>query len=156
MKLSGLPRTSPLVTKDSKVQEDWDQYLQSVVAAINATTQQFSTVSDSSLHATVPATAFPTAPNLSSGLYRVTYAMWVTQAATTSSSLTFTAAWTNNGQSFTQSGAALTTNSLTSQQNGQMTFQIDTGTQILYQLTYASVGGTVMKFQYRVNLEAVP
>ncbi len=155
-KIAGLPRTSKLVTKDAKIDEDWDQYLQRWLLALNSTTQQFAVATDTNAAATVATTDFPTTAELPGGLYQVTYALWLTQAATVSSSLTFTVTWTNNSQTLSQSGAALTSNTLTSQQNGVITFHIDPSTMVSYTLTYASNGGTPMHYSYDVRLSAVP
>jgi hypothetical protein len=156
MKLPGIPRTGKWVTKDDKIEAETDRWLQAVVSSVDAASQQFSSATDSSVGATVAATAFPASTTLAAGMYRVTYAMWVTRAATVSSSLTFTAAWTNNLQSFTQSGSALTGNTLTTQQNGSFVFSIDSSSDVTYQITYASVGATTMTYAYDVRLESLP
>lgn len=156
MKLPGLPRTSKLIGKDAKIDEDWDQYLQRWLQAINSTTQQFSSASDTSIATSVATTDFPSSDNLPGGLYQVTYAMWLTQAATVNSSLTFTVSWVNNTQTFSQSGAALTTNTVTSQQNGTLTFNIDPHTAVSYTVTYASAGATAMTYSFDARLSMLP
>jgi len=155
-KLPGVPRTGKMVTKEGRVDEDFDQWLQNLTRNINATTQQFSSASDTSRSTSVSTTDFPAPADLPSGLYKVTYAMWVTLADGVSSSLTFTASWTNNGQTFSQSGAAMTGNSLTTQQNGQFTFNIDNSTPITYALAYTSGGGgPKMMYSYDIRLSAL-
>lgn len=156
MKIAGIPITQWLLKPTGGLTGPVTRWMQSLVDAVNVAAQQVAGVAGSAQAASVSATAFPASTDLPTGLYRVTYAMWLTQAATVSSSLAFTATWTNNGQTFTQSGAALTANTITSQQNGMFTFNIDASTSVLYQLAYASVGATEMQYSYDVRLEQLP
>jgi len=93
---------------------------------------------------------------LSTGLYRVTYSVRVTRAATTSSSLTVTIGWTAGGIACSQAGAAVVGNTTASQQNGTFVVRADVATTITYALAYASVGGTSMQYRVDVVVEELP
>lgn len=92
---------------------------------------------------------------LEAGVYRVSYAMRVTTPATTSSSLTITIGWSDAGVALSQSGAALTGNLVTSQQNGSFLVRCDGGSIITYAEAYASVGGTSMIYKCDLTVELV-
>ena len=104
---------------------------------------------------TITTTAIPTTA-LATGLYRVSYSVRVTRAATTSSSLTLTIGWTAGGVACSQSGAAVTGNTTASQQNGSFVVNSDGGTTITYALAYVNVGGTSMLYRADVVVEELP
>lgn len=89
------------------------------------------------------------------GLYRVSYRQRVTTPGTVSSSLTATIGWREGGVTQSQSGAAMTGNTTTTQQNGTLFVRADSGTLITYGFAYASVGGTVMVYNADVAVELV-
>lgn len=87
------------------------------------------------------------------GLYRVSYYIQVTRAATTSSDFTFSLTWTNFAvaQSFT--GTTRNGNTTTTYEQGTITFRADENTPISYAVTYNSVGATSMQFYLGATLE---
>ena len=89
------------------------------------------------------------------GIYRVNYNFQITRRGTTSSSLTFTITWTQNGQSMTGSGVAATGNTLTTGQGGSFIIRSDNGTPINYATTYASAGATAMQYSLDVSVQAL-
>lgn len=90
---------------------------------------------------------------IAAGLYRVSYYIQVTRAATTSSDFAFSLAWTNFGvaQSFT--GATKNGNTTTTYEIGTLVFRADENTPISYAVTYNSVGATSMQFYLGATLE---
>lgn len=88
------------------------------------------------------------------GVYRLSMAARITQAATTSSSLIVTFGWTS-AVACTTSSAALTGN--TTATVGSMTFlvRVDAATAITYATTYASAGATAMQYRLDVLCEQV-
>ncbi len=82
--------------------------------------------------------------------------MWITTVGSVSSDLTFTASWTNNLQTFSQSGAVMNGNLLTTQQNGSFTFSIDASSTVTYGIVYNSNAANTMHYSYQVNLEQLP
>lgn len=157
MALAGLPRTNALVTAaKGAITDVWDRWMQALASAVDATTQLVgSPASERGAHASVTATALPTGA-LAAGLYRVSSLMQVTQVAAVSSSLTLTIGWTSQAQSFSSTGAALTANTLTTQQNGTVLMTIDAGTSITYAIAYVSSGTPAMQYLYNVRAERLP
>ena len=116
-------------------------------AAIASGTAQAASISATE----IGATSYP------SGTYRVNVSAQITQAATTSSSLTLQVDWTSNGAACSYSWPALTGNTLsTVLVQPALTILVDQSTQVTYRTTYASVGATPMQYQFRIVMEALP
>lgn len=124
--------------------------LQVLNQAPNRVGQQGLTAQDASLGATDL-----TSGGAGAGLYRVTYYARVTTAATVSSSLTVTIAFTDHGTAQSTSGAAITGNTTTTKQSGSFLLYSDAASPITVATTYASVGATAMVYQLYVTLEAM-
>ncbi len=155
MALAPVPFLNVLMEiKTRLIEKPWIEWLNSLRDAIAASNLTVGSVSLAAQDATVITTPFP-APTLSGGLYRVTYAARVTQAAGVSSSLTVRIDWTN-GMAQSVSGAAMTGNTTTTTQSGVVAFTIDAGTPVSYTLVYASVGAPVMQYSFDARLEALP
>lgn len=92
---------------------------------------------------------------IQSGLYRISYRQRVTTPATTNSSLTPTIGWREGGVTQSASGAAMTGNTTTTQQNGVFFVRCDSGTVITAAFLYASTGATAMVFNADVAVELV-
>lgn len=133
---------------------EWIRYLQSVVNIVNLSARKLASVSKTAQTASLSATALDTG-TLDPGVYRVSYSTRITTAASTSSSLTITMAWTDGSVSQSQSGAALTGNTTTTQQNDTWLLHIDKGTTITYATTYASSGGTAMQYSVYIVAEQI-
>ena len=87
---------------------------------------------------------------LSKGLYRVlTYAR-ITQAASTSSSLTVTLRWTDGTVACTSSGSAITGNTTATTGSLDVMIRSDADADITYETAYSSSGATAM--QYRLDI----
>lgn len=102
--------------------------------------------------ASIGATQFPVG-DVVAGVYRLSWYLRITQAATTSSSILVTFAWTDSGNGIASSGAALTTNTLNSTQSGSAVVRVDASTPLTYATTYASVGAAVMQYALTVSAE---
>lgn len=136
-----------------KIGADWVRWFGFLRDAVNGRMALGSaelTAQDAAITATAVAT-----PTLAAGLYRVAYAVRVTQAATTSSTVTVTVEWTDGGIAMSQSGAAVTGNTTATQQNGTLLVRIDAGTTIRYSTAYSSVGATSMQYALDVVAEKV-
>lgn len=92
---------------------------------------------------------------LSKGSYRVTYHARISRAATTSSSLTVTIAWTEGGVAQSVVGAAMTGNTTTTKQSDVFMIRSDAGTAVTYAAAYASVGATTMEFSLDLSFEQI-
>lgn len=152
--LAPIPRRSPLLTlKTLLVDVLWDRWFTSLLERVNLTPVRIGSAVVSDADAATTTTAVNIQP-LEAGMYQVSYSLSLTQAATVSSSLTPTIGWTFNGQSFSQSGAAMTGNTLTTQQNGVFTVNCDASSSITYAVSYASVGATSAQYTFGVWVTA--
>ena len=94
--------------------------------------------------------------NLSKGLYRVSTYARITQAASTSSSLTITLGWTDGTVACTSSGSAMTGNTTSTTQSLSAMIRSDSSTPLTYSAAYASSGGTAMTFRLDLAVEQIP
>jgi hypothetical protein len=92
---------------------------------------------------------------LSAGLYEFAWYARITQAATTSSSLTVTLDWTDGGVSPSFSGAAITGNTVTTFQSETKLIRIDSLSPVRYSTVYSSSGATPMQYALYVTLTEV-
>lgn len=154
MAVSGVPRTQPLFDSVKRlIHSRWDQWLQSLVLAINNAAQLVGKASIDG--ATADTVETPFAQSLSAGLYRVSYSLRVVTPASLSSALTASIAWTANGVAQSLSGAALTGNATTTEQNTVWTIAVDANTDVTYAVAYTSVG-TPLSYSFTASLEVLP
>lgn len=133
----------------------WIQYFQNQTDTFSqAPTKVTTPVSLEAQSAAIGNTAIPT-DSLASGLYRVSYSARVTQAATTSSSLTVTITWTAGGITQSQSGAAMTGNTTATFQSGTYLIDIDAASPVSYSTSYASNAAAEMEYTLSVVLEEI-
>lgn len=132
----------------------WYQWFLALLARIQRAAQLLATVALTAQSAAIGTTAVGLG-SITSGLYRVSWYTRITQAATTSSSLTVTIGWTESATSQSSSGAALIANTTVTGQSGSVLIQSDSAAPITYATAYASVGATPMKYRLSVTVEAV-
>lgn len=146
--LEPIPAGNPLVDRDGLMTPPYQRWFSlALIPRVQSAAFNVVSLGLTAQAASIGTTAFiPSA----SGLYRVTYYVRVTQAATTSSSLQVGVLSTDGGVAITQTSVALTTNTTASVQGGVVIAQCDPSTPLSYSTTYASVGGTPM--QYRLLL----
>lgn len=137
------------------ISSTWNQWLNLLAGQLNKAPFIQNGVSLTAQGASVGATDF-TGGALSGGLYRLTYYVQVTRAATTSSSIQPVLSWTYNGGTVSFSVAALTGNTVTTGDSQTKTVLIDAGSPVTYALNYASVGGTSMLYSFSVAIEQMP
>ena len=160
MALAEVPFRSMVLTDvRNLLTREWIRYLQSVVNVVNNAARQRALVSLTTQSAAISTTTIDTG-TLDPGVYRVSYSARISRAASTSSSLTVTLSWRDGDVAQSQSGAAMTGNSTTTQQNG--TFLVHNGTNassandvIKYATAYASSGGTTMQYSLFVLVEQI-
>jgi hypothetical protein len=93
----------------------------------------------------------------SAGVYRVSMSAQITQAATVSSSLTVSVAWTSNGAACSYSWPALTGNTTaTVGVAPPVVILVDQGTNVSYSTAYASAGPTPMQYALVLKMETLP
>ena len=92
---------------------------------------------------------------LSKGLYRVSTYVRITQAASTSSSLTVTLGWTDGTVACTSSGSAVTGNTTATTGSQSVMIRSDADGSVTYATAYSSSGATAMQYRLDVVLEQV-
>jgi len=136
------------------ISSSWVSYFNDLGVSAQAAPSRIGSVSYSDQIASRSATDISDG-GLSGGLYRLSYYARITQAASTSSSLTVLLDWTDGGATPSYSGAAMTGNTVTTVQSGSILIQVDPTSPVRYSATYVSVGATVMKYSLHVVLEKV-
>ena len=154
-RLPGLPRDPIAEARTGLVPRVWVSWLQALAQQVDASAFRLQTVSLTAQGAAIATTSVPIA-SLPAGLYRATYALRVTRAASSSSSLTLTLGWKDGGVSCTQAFAAATGNTTATVQSGTVLMRVDAEGPITYSVAYASVGGTSMQYQVVVVVDAIP
>src|SRR5512139_132421 len=133
-----------VVDKSGRLTMLWKQWFGRVPATLASIPNIFNTVSLSTQAASITATDFSgTTPK--AGVYRITYHARITRAATTSSTLTVTLAWTEGGVGQSAAGAAMIGNTTTTIQSDTLLIRSDAAA-VTYATTYGSVGATTMQY----------
>lgn len=149
------PTKDPIADAARKITAPWLEYLTSLTQTLDRSPSRAETVTRTGLTASIGTTPIPSAA-LSSGLYRISVYGRITRAATTSSSLTVTISWTEDGISLSESYSAVTGNTTTTVLTGPpKLLKIDANSPVSYSTTYASVGGTTMIYELSIVLERV-
>jgi len=138
--------------QEGHLTDAWTAWFTQLTQTTEGSPQRVASVTLTAQAASIGATDMSTGA-LSAGLYRISYYARITQAATTSSSLTVTLDWTDGGVSPSFSGAAMTANTVTTFQSETKIIKVDALSPIRYSTTYASVGATPMQYALRVVLE---
>lgn len=155
VRLPGLPRDPIAEAQTGRVPHVWISWLQALAHQADAAAFRLQTVSLVAQGAAIAATSVPIA-SLPAGLYRATYALRITRAASSSSSATVTLRWKDGAVSCAQAFAAVTGNTTATTQSGTILLRADAESPISYAVAYASVGATSMQFSLDVVVEAVP
>jgi hypothetical protein len=113
-----------------------------------------STVNLSQQAASIPTTPM-TLGALPAGLYRVSYYLRVTQAASLASAAQVTLSWTEQGVPLTLAGEALDANDVSAVRVGTILVMIDANTAIGYAVDYTSDGATPAQYRLRIVVERV-
>lgn len=155
--IPSFPYRERLIGLDSVAQgilmQPWQIWLRGVVDALNAAPQVQTRVTGTPTGATIPSTVL-LADTGSAGVFRVSWFLRITQAATTSSSVAVTVAFTD-GVSLTVSGAAVTGNTTSTFQQQSVIVRCDANSSLSYSTTYSSVGATPMQYALSVVVERV-
>lgn len=134
--------------------DSWVKFLTSVTQTVSQQPLRIRASSSTGQTASITSTNL-TAGAISTGLYRITHYTRVTQAASSSSSLSVTYAWTDGGVPQSITFAAITGNTTTTNDSRTFSVHADAASPITYATTYASVGGTVMAYRLDIWLEQI-
>jgi hypothetical protein len=148
------PTQDPVVGPGGLLSTSWLQWFTRLPATLAAIPSRLNAVSLTAQDASLPATDF-SGGLLGEGLYRATYYARITQAATSSSSLTVAFSWTEGGITQTATGTAITGNTTTSGGSYSTLMRVDRGSAVNYATTYASSGATPMLHSLFVVLEKI-
>jgi hypothetical protein len=154
MALPGLPYRSTVIDRAGLIGRDWSDWLQQIVRAIDGSAQRSGLSAVSGQGAALAAQTLVTAA--ARALFRVSFYLRITQAATVSSSATVTIRWTDGGVACAQAFAAVTGNTTATTQNAVAMVKSDQGTAITIEVAYASVGATAMQFAIDSRAESQP
>lgn len=145
-----IPVISPWIQPGSwELSSDAYRWLSQLAGVTGSAPSAFPKVSLDGQSAAITTTNIPL-PALSAGDYSVAYYARVTTVDGVSSSLTVTLGWTESAVSLTVSGAAMTTDTVTTVQSGVAMIRSDGGTPITYAAAYAS--NTPAKMKYRLDV----
>ena len=133
--------------------QPWQIWLRGVVDALNASSQVQKSVTGTPTGSSITTTAL-LADTGSAGVFRVSWFLRITQAATTSSSVAVSVGFTD-GVALTISGSAVTGNTTTTIQQQTILVRCDANSALTYSTTYSSVGATSMQYAVSVVVERV-
>lgn len=152
--LPGAPVRNPLAVRQGYVAPIWETWLRTLWNALNRTPQVLVSQTWTAQAVRIATTTVLVAPV--TGLYRLSYVVRVTQAATTSSSLQVTLGWTDGGQALTMLGESLIGNTVTTSETLSVLVRADAKTALTVAASYSSGGTTPMQFGLSVVAEALP
>lgn len=163
--LPPIPQTDVVATIDDPetgkkrltgaMEGDWYQFVLALWSRLNKTSERLTRKRLQGLSASIGATALPLG-SLSPGTYRVNWRYRKTQAATLTSSLSFTLGWVDGLQPMSRSSTANTVNTTSAEDNGVWFIRIDQSSPVTYGTTYGSTGATPMEYELEVTVELVP
>lgn len=134
------PPPGPFVDRKGVLTKNAENYLTiDLSGRINASSQKLQGQTFVDQAASIAVTALVESAN--AGLYRINWYQQVTKVDSVSMSLTFNAQSVAFGQSITQSGAALTGNTLNTVQGGSVESYADAGSVLSFSLTAALGSG---------------
>ena len=136
------------------VTESWVKWFTQLSQGVSQSSVLLSTTSLTSQAASITTTTINTGP-LNAGLYRITWYARITQAASSSSSLTITIGWTDASVAVTYAGSAITGNTTTTFQSVTQTVYSDRLSDLTYATTYSSTGATAMQHSLYIVVEKV-
>lgn len=154
MALSPFPAKTTVTGVGGWLTEPWRKWfldLYTRVVSVPAVLAHVTATAQAAAITTTDATAVP-----ATGVYRVSYRARISQAASSSSSLTVTLGWTDTGVACSSAGAAMTANTTSTVQSGSLLVSATVGSSITYATAYASVGATPMQYALDVVVESVP
>jgi hypothetical protein len=152
--LEPLPHEAPMVDpRTGRIASVWYRYFSvAFLGRLNAAPYVAKSIQRPNQAAAIGATSLSQG---SAGLYRVSWFVRITQAATVSSSLTVTIAHTDGGVNVSQAGAAVGGNTITTLQSGIVMVRADAATAITFAVAYTSAGATPMLYTITVAIETV-
>jgi hypothetical protein len=155
--LSAFLRGGTFVERAGQLSTAAATWLVALVNALNQAPLRKQIASAAAQTAAIATTAIGLGDPVPAGYYRVSVYLRLTRAATTSSSVAPTIAWTEDGQARSKSGTAYTGNAIdTCADPLSLVIKVDRDTAISYAVGYASVGATAAQYAVAVVVEKLP
>lgn len=154
--LQPLPFTTRLIGLTQMMEQIWVRWFQTLVDLVTGAPIKVGGVDLTAQAASVPTTALPTTAPLPAGVYRLTSAARITQAATISSTLTLTMGWTDGGVSCAKTFATVSGNTISTTDSQTYSVHVDAGTPLTYSVAWSSAGATAMRYALSLLVEALP
>lgn len=155
MPLSPVRDKDLIVERSGHVGRTWLDWFITLRNLLNWAVKREQTVRLTAQGAAIATTNIPL-NTLSAGLYRLSWYVRVTRAATTSSSVQLTLGWTDGSVALTKVGANVNGNTTASYDSDAVLIRVDKDSAMTYSATYASTGATSMQFEANIVLEQVP
>lgn len=149
------PEGSRVIDDRALITRDWLDWYIDILGRIDGAIRKLNTISLDDQAASIGSTSLPSA-SVDAGLYRVTYYIRVTQAASVSSSIAITLNWQDNTINCSITSPALTGNVVTAVMTDSALLQVDRAAALTFATTYGTVGAIPMKYKVRILLEKVP
>ena len=146
------PLEAPVVGKGGLMTPDWRSWFEWMPVTLQAIPSILNVVDLRGQAAAISATAWQNS-RLLDGLYRLSFTHRIDQVASGSSATQITIKWTAGGTVQTYTGDNLIGNSLTTRDERTFPIHLDANTDITYETTYTSVGGTPMNYEVGLVLE---
>ena len=117
--------------------------------------EQLGTVSLSAQSADIAATPVPM-PDLTAGMYRVSYYVRVTRAGSVSGEIQIQIGWTDGTIALTSAGTNLTANTTSTFEQRTLFLAVAANVSITYEAIYNDGGGTAMQYKLEIVVEKLP
>jgi len=148
------PTTTPLQGPGGFLHFEWERWFERIPSTLNSIPNVLNLVSLSDQSAAITTTDFADS-TLLKATYRVSYHARISRAATTSSILTLTFTWEEDGVTQTVTGAAMNGNTTTTRQSDSFLLRSDAGEAVNYAAAYTTVGATSMLYTLDISLEMI-
>lgn len=152
--LPAAPARNPIAGGRGMVGTLWDAWFRALTLMVNRAPQVMVSRTWTAQTASLSTTTLVSVP--ATGLYRLSYAVRVTQAATSSSSLRVTLGWTDGAVAQTAPGESLIGNTTTTREANSVLMRADVRTLLTVAVSYSSSGATAMAFGLDVVAEQMP
>ena len=128
----------------------------SITTVANGMPAEYATVNSTGNAAAITTTTFYAVPAAGTGIYRVSYYLLQTTAATSSAALQLTVGWTDSSSTAqTATSTSLVSNLVGAETSGSFIVQSANSQNITYAVSYTSVGLTAAAYSIYLRLEAL-
>lgn len=148
------PTRSPLLEPDGSLNTDWLNWFFSLAGRVDASPQALSPIHLVNQQAAIVARPF-TLGVVGAAVYRVTWYVRVTQAASVSSALQVRVDFTDGGVPCFNQGDPVVGNTTASGESNECYVRADAVTAVTFSMSYASVGGVPMQFRLDMAIEKI-